>query len=137
MANMGNTAVTALAQQTTQAYPMLNYGTVYAATWGLGFYRDTTFLTPVGVDPGPAGNIIRNELKISPNPVKDRFCVDLADFSKNTELFLFTADGHQLISQPVTAKKTWIDVSRLPSGLYYIRVIGQRSIGTAKILKSD
>ena len=76
-------------------------------------------------------------LKISPNPVKDRFCVDLADFSKNTELFLFTADGHQLISQPVTGKKTWIDVSRLPSGLYYIRVIGQRSIGTAKILKSD
>jgi hypothetical protein len=128
MANIGNTPVTAIAQQTTQAYPMLNYGAVYAATWGLGFYRDTTFLTPVGVDPGPAGNVIRNELKISPNPIHDYATIGF-HLNQATSCGIYVYDlngnlvmGGNLGNKPAGDNTARIDFSSLSTGMYIIRV---------------
>ena len=128
MANMGNAPVTAIAQQTTQAYPMLNYGVVYAATWGLGFYRDTTFLTPVGIDPGPAGRIIRDELKISPNPIQNYANIGFhLSQASNCGIFVYDLHGNLVMTgslgyKPAGDNTTRIDFSTLSSGMYIIRV---------------
>jgi len=123
MANMGNTPITAIAQQTTQAYPMLNYGAVYAATWGLGFYRDTTFLTPVGIDPGPAGRIIRDELKISPNPIQNYANIGYhLNHASNCGIFVYDLHGNLVMTgslgyKPAGDNTTRIDFSTLSSGM--------------------
>jgi hypothetical protein len=107
---------------------MLNYGAVYAATWGLGFYRDTTFLTPVGVDPGPAGNVIRNELKISPNPIHDYATIGF-HLNQATSCGIYVYDlngnlvmGGNLGNKPAGDNTARIDFSSLSTGMYIIRV---------------
>jgi len=129
MANMGNVPVTALTQQTVQAYPMLNYGAIYAATWGLGFFSDTTYLTPVGIDPGPsAGNLLNNDLKVSPNPVKDYVNLTYTvSTTTNTEIFVYNLQGTLVMCgnlgvKPQGVSSSRVDFSSLPAGMYVVRV---------------
>ncbi|MCX6281429.1 MAG: T9SS type A sorting domain-containing protein [Bacteroidetes bacterium] len=128
MANMGNVPVTALSQQTIQAYPMLNYGAVYAATWGLGFFRDTTYLTPVGVAPGPSGKNLKNDLKISPNPIRDYANITYTlGQTTNTEIFVYNLNGTLVMGgnlgiRPQGESTSRIDFTSLPAGMYIIRI---------------
>lgn len=127
MANMGNVPVTSLAQQTVQAYPMLNYGAVYAATWGLGFFKDTTYLTPVGIDPVHASGL-NNDIRISPNPVKDfaniTYTMNQAGIA---EIFVFNMNGTMVMGgnlgiKPKGESTSRIDFTSLPAGMYVVRI---------------
>ncbi len=138
MANMGNVPVMALSQQTIQAYPILNYGAVYAATWGLGFYRDTTYLTPVGINPGPSsGRNFNNDLKISPNPVRDYANVTYTlSQTANAEVFVFDLNGTLVMGgslgiKPQGESTSRIDFTSLPAGMYFLLI--NNSIG--KVVK--
>ena len=128
MANMGNVPVPVLSQQTIQNYSILNYGAVYAATWGLGLYRDTTYLTPVGVDPGPSSGRNSHELKISPNPARDFVSITYTlNQSSNTEIFVYDLNGTLVMSgslgtKPQGESTSRIDLTSLPSGMYIIRI---------------
>ncbi len=128
MANMGNVPVPALSQQTIQAYSMLNYGAVYAATWGLGFYNDTTFLSPVGIEPVPSSGLNSNDLKISPNPVKN-----VANITYNltkaasTDIFVYNLAGTLVLVgnlgiKPQGKSTSSIDFTTLPAGMYVVRI---------------
>ena len=128
MANMGNVPVTCLQQQTLQAYPMLNYGSVYAATWGLGFYRDTTYLTPVGIAPGPSGSKLNHDLKVSPNPVQDFVNISYTlTQSANAEIFVYDINGTMVMTgslglKPQGESTSRIDFTSLPAGMYIVRI---------------
>jgi len=128
MANMGNIPVSCLQQQTLQAYPMLNYGTVYAGTWGLGFYRDTTYLTPVGIAPGPSGSKLNHDLKISPNPAQDYVNISYTlTRSANAEIFVYDLNGTMVMTgslglKPQGESTSRIDFTSLPAGMYIVRI---------------
>ena len=129
MANMGNVSVTALSQQTVQAYPMLNYGVIYAATWGLGFFNDTTYLTPVGIEPGPGSwKNLNNDLKISPNPANDYVNITYTlSQSANAEIFVYDLSGTLVMGgnlgfKPRGESTSRIDFTTLPAGMYIVRI---------------
>jgi len=128
MANMGNVPVTALSQQTIQAYSMLNYGAVYAATWGLGFYMDTTYLTPVGIDPGPSSGRLNNDLKIIPNPVQNFANITYTlNRTANAEIYVYDLNGTLVMGgslgiKPQGESTSRIDFSSLSAGMYIVRI---------------
>ncbi|MEI6884732.1 MAG: T9SS type A sorting domain-containing protein [Bacteroidota bacterium] len=137
MANMGNVPVTGLSQQTIQNYSILNYGAIYAATWGLGFYRDTTFLTPVGIDPGPSSGDLNHDLRISPNPVKDYANITFTlTQPTNTGIYIYDMYGTLVMCgnlgiKPKGESTSRIDLSSLASGMYLVRI----NNSTGKVVK--
>lgn len=129
MANMGNVSVSALTQQTIQNYSMLNYGAIYAATEGKGCFMDSTYLTPVGIDPGPvAGKLSGNGLSISPNPVRDYATVGYTlNQAGNTEIFVYDLNGSLVMLgslgiKPSGESSSRIDFTLLPAGMYIVRI---------------
>jgi hypothetical protein len=129
MANMGDVPVSALTQQTIQNYSMLNYGAIYAATMGKGCFQDTTYMTSVGIDPGPShSGDLNNDLKISPNPVKDYASITYQ--MKNAglaEILVYSMNGNLAMLGNLGVKSqgeatSRIDFSVLPSGMYIVRI---------------
>jgi hypothetical protein len=43
--------------------------------------------------------------------------------------------GQQLITRQITEPKTQIDISTLPSGVYIVKVIGEKGVQVGKFLK--
>ena len=43
--------------------------------------------------------------------------------------------GQKLISQQVSELKTVIDISSLPSGVYFVRLTGDKTVEVGKIIK--
>jgi len=128
MANMGNVPVTALSQQTIQYYSMLNYGAVYAATWGLGFFMDTTYLTPVGISPGPSAKKLENDLKINPNPVQNYANITYTlSQTGNAGIYVYNMNGTMVMGgslgiKPQGESTSRIDFSSLQAGTYIVRI---------------
>jgi len=128
MANMGNIPVSAITQQTTQNYSILNYGAIYAATLGLGFFSDTTYLTPVGIEPVPSGKNLHNDLKINPNPITDMAYITYSlSHSANAEIFVYDLNGTLVMNgslgiKPQGESTSRIDFTSLPAGMYLVRI---------------
>lgn len=48
---------------------------------------------------------------------------------------VFNIEGHQLLQQEITKPKTTIDVSNLPSGVYFVKVRGEQTMQVGKVIK--
>lgn len=125
---MGNVPVTMLRQQTTNHFLVQNYGTIYAASYGNGFFTDNTFYTPLGIDPGNGNNHQAASLKVIPNPAKDKASVTykLAE-PTNVTLSVYDLSGRLMIqrnmgNQPKGDHSEVIDLSGFHAGTYVIRV---------------
>jgi hypothetical protein len=44
-------------------------------------------------------------------------------------------NGQELISRLITEPKTIIDISTLPSGIYFVRVTGEKTVEVGKFIK--
>jgi len=44
-------------------------------------------------------------------------------------------NGQQLITRHITEPKTVIDISSLPSGVYFVRLTGDKTVEVGKIIK--
>ncbi len=65
----------------------------------------------------------RNSLSIYPNPAYSIITIDLANTpSQNAFLTISNTSGQQLITQIVSDSKTQIDISRLPKGIYIVKM---------------
>lgn len=88
-------------------------------------------------------------LHISPNPAFTQITVETPGFSspfpaRTTNavqsgglISIFNLNGQEMIKQPVVESVTVIDISTLPSGVYFVRVEGEKDIRVGKFLKID
>jgi len=74
-------------------------------------------------------------LCIYPSPAKEKITIELPALSGNTRLSIINVNGVEFIRRPITEPKTKIDVSNLPTGVYFIRVQNDRTIEVGKIVK--
>jgi hypothetical protein len=126
---MGDVPVTEIKQQTQDNYLIKNKGTLYASTYGRGIFIDTTFYTPVGIDPGTIPvNSSNGILRINPNPVKDVVNITY-DLEKAGWVDVQVTDitGRTVLIQSFGEKSKGINVSSLdirslPAGTYIVRV---------------
>ncbi len=67
--------------------------------------------------------IPENEIKIYPNPTKDKINISLEAF-KNSNAFIYDLSGKLIFQEPLAHISNLIDVSFLPNGVYIIKVVG-------------
>lgn len=79
-------------------------------------------------------SFISNELKIFPNPVKD--ILNISFDKEITLVSLYNLLGQEVITSPINANETTIDVSQLTSGTYLLKINSGNSVKTLKVIKN-
>jgi hypothetical protein len=80
------------------------------------------------------GNINKNvrDLSISPNPSTTNVTLETATKGK---LSIYNSSGQQLLQREITEPTTTIDVSGWKSGVYVVKVIGEKGVNVGKFIK--
>jgi len=125
---MGDVPVTEIRQQTTNHYMVKNLGTIYAASWGRGLWMDTTYYTPLGIDPGHGKPLSSCNINVYPNPVKDFVNISYT-LESNGKPSVQVNDlmGRNVLNttfgdQSKGNHTTKLDLHTLPAGTYILRV---------------
>ncbi len=77
-----------------------------------------------------------SKLLVYPNPVQQNVTVLLPySGSVSATLELYSADGREYLEMNINQSKTELDVSTLPSGMYFFKVVTREGTSTGKFLK--
>jgi len=74
-------------------------------------------------------------VSLYPNPATDKIIVETSGITPGKALVIYDIEGQDLIQQQVTGIKTTVDISRLPAGVYVVKVTGDRTAQVRKIIK--
>lgn len=74
-------------------------------------------------------------LSAYPNPTSGEFTVELEKYNTNTKLQVVNTVGQVVYKTGVKTQKTNVNIEELPTGIYFIRVINNSQVKTAKIIK--
>jgi len=77
-----------------------------------------------------------NTLKIYPNPSSDNITIETSVTPAKSQLSIMNLNGQQLITRQITEPKTIIDISTLPSGVYFLRLTNDRTVKVGKLIKN-
>ncbi len=84
-------------------------------------------------------NNIREEnynFNIYPNPVENKFCITFIETgSINNELKIYNVFGDLVYQSLIQNSKSEINISDLPNGMYFVKLISDKQILTKKIIK--
>jgi photosystem II stability/assembly factor-like uncharacterized protein len=105
-------------------YSVGSGGAILKTTNGGGF--------PVGVNDN---NSTSNSLKIYPNPSSNKIIIETSPISAKNQLFILNLGGQKILYQTITQPLAQVDISSLPSGIYFVKVIGENTVLTGKIIK--
>ncbi|MDD5569665.1 MAG: T9SS type A sorting domain-containing protein [Bacteroidales bacterium] len=95
------------------------------------------------INPIIAGSIINNmdyykinkSFSIFPNPANTTITIELPQTTTKSTLSVFNITGEEVIKQQIIQTKIELDVSRLPSGMYFVRIISNKAVYIEKIFK--
>ena len=76
-----------------------------------------------------------SNLSVFPNPANDKITIEISGKTNESNLAIVNIEGQELISQQVTEPKTTIDISTLPSGVYFVRLTNDKTIEVGKFMK--
>jgi hypothetical protein len=74
-----------------------------------------------------------NAFSIYPNPSSTEITIESP---AKGQLSILNLSGKQLLQQEITEPKTQLDISTLPSGVYFVRVTGERTVQVGKFVKN-
>lgn len=80
-------------------------------------------------------NVLQKPLLIYPNPTEGKIELMLDDIRQNSNLNVFSTDGVLLIHREIKNKKTSIDLSSQPNGIYYLYITTDNNTESIKIVK--
>ncbi|MFZ4399926.1 MAG: YCF48-related protein [Bacteroidales bacterium] len=78
---------------------------------------------------------IENNLKIYPNPTKSKIIIDISNFSQNCKLQICNYNGQEVIQQQMKDNLVEIDMSNLANGVYFLKLITDKTVEVRKIIK--
>ena len=113
----GNTPVPGA---TTQSYSSDTIGS-FAVVITKNGCTDTSTCKTIGYIGIDQVNVSSN-IRVFPNPAKDRLCISLDERFLNGEVEVFNAFGQKLLYQDLFTKETSISLSSLPKGMYLLRI---------------
>ena len=105
-------------------YVVGSSGTILKTTNGGGY--------PAGIN---EMSIQSNMLKIYPNPSFNLVTIETSGATIESSLTILNIEGQQLITRQITESKTQMDISNLPSGVYFVRLINDKTVEVGKIIK--
>jgi len=74
-------------------------------------------------------------LLLYPNPASDYITIETSLTSAKNQVSIQAVGGRQLITRQFTESKMNIDISNLPSGVYFVRLIADRLVQVQKFVK--
>ncbi len=77
-----------------------------------------------------------SKIAIYPDPSTNQVTIETSEIPTQSKLSTRDLNGPELITRQITEPKTTIDISNLISGIYFVRLTGDRSIGVGKLLNS-
>ncbi|MFA6923373.1 MAG: YCF48-related protein [Bacteroidales bacterium] len=84
---------------------------------------------------GIENKILSIDIMLYPNPVADKLTLELPQTSKQSTITIYNINGAELIKQQAITNKTQIDISTLPSGIYFVKLITDKTVEVRKIIK--
>ena len=76
--------------------------------------------------------INKSTLNIYPNPSSNHI---ITETSGTGQISILNLIGEEILKQIIKEPKTILDVSTLPSGVYVVKVIGEKGVQIGKIMK--
>jgi len=74
-------------------------------------------------------------LNIYSNPASTQITIETSSIITKSQLSISNLNGQQLITHQITEPKTQLDISDLPSGVYFVRVINDKAVSIGKFVK--
>lgn len=128
LATSGNTALDNKATPVADVTVDADGATRNATTPDLGSYEFTAIV--LGTQDLAAG---KNKISYYPNPVVDYVYINYDSRIKNIEVY--NVAGQQLINETVNSEKGSVNMSRLPAGVYILKVNSEKDSQSLKIIK--
>ncbi|MEM5564429.1 T9SS type A sorting domain-containing protein [Psychroserpens sp. AS72] len=76
-----------------------------------------------------------NDFKISPNPAKNNFTLELGTFNNNAVVEIYDVLGKKVLNRKINAIVTTFDISKWNSGLYIIKISSETSVVMKRFMK--
>ncbi len=86
----------------------------------------------VGVEDYP----LNRNLRIYPNPANNVIFIETPEISGDNHLEIFNAIGQQMLYQNFSGTLTNLDIIRLPAGLYFAKITGNKGVRIGKFVKN-
>jgi hypothetical protein len=78
-----------------------------------------------------------NLFTISPNPSSTLITIKTSAISPKFQISIFNFQGQEVIKQQFTNPITFLNISALPAGVYFVRMTGERTVSVEKFVKID
>jgi hypothetical protein len=112
----------------------ISLGSGYS-TDGLPNFISSYFLTAEKGTGISTNNVLQNRLSISPNPATSELIIDNAEL-KIERIEIYNVLGEKCLTPTLSkGEGVHVDVSSLSSGIYFVKVNGERGEGIAKFVK--
>ena len=76
-----------------------------------------------------------SRIKLYPNPATDKITVETSGTPQESHLAIVNAQGQEFIIRQITQPKTQLDLSSLPSGVYFVRLTNDKTVEVGKFVK--
>lgn len=114
-------------------------GTYYVRVYGYNGANSSTVCYTLRVALGTASRteelITANKVTVFPNPATESVTISIPELKGAADIRVFDMYGKMVMQQNTSRINTQLDVMRLPSGVYMIKVINEGKESTMKIVK--
>ena len=73
--------------------------------------------------------------RLSPNPTSGMINIELAGIAQQADLLLFANDGTLIQKERLHQQQTTLNITDLPSGLYFYQILNGNKVETGKLIK--
>jgi photosystem II stability/assembly factor-like uncharacterized protein len=83
----------------------------------------------------PESQSISSSINVYPNPATDKITIKTSPTPTRSQLTIMNLNGEEILTQSLIKPKTQIDISSLPSGVYFVRLTNDRTVEVRKFVK--
>jgi len=138
-----NNSQVAISQNGGTTNETINYtataGTYYARVYGYNNANNATSCYTLRVELGTATRgdnlITTNKISVFPNPVSNNVTIRIDELKAKADIRIIDMYGKTVLQQNTTQVNTPINLSRLSTGLYLVKIITDGKESTMKIVK--
>ena len=89
------------------------------------------------VEPMGVENIETDECSLIcyPNPSNYKITIEISGFTNNISLNMVNLYGQQIMTFKITSPVSTLDISTLPSGVYFLKAAGEKGIQVGRFVK--
>jgi hypothetical protein len=77
----------------------------------------------------------KSSFSLYPNPATDKITIEIAEGQAPSQLSILNLNGEEVLTRSLIKPKTQIDISNLPSGVYFVRLTNDKTVEVEKVVK--